>query len=1338
MLRLTFQQFRCWENLNLEIPVGKITLINGASGIGKTTILEGINWCIYGKKQLVTPNHIEKANTYVKIEMPYNLNNHDGILTITRQKNPNRLTLSHGDCKYEDKVAQSIINDLFGSYDIWLSSCYIGQGVRNNFLTAANISKMDFLNSIAFHEEDPTQYIENIDNYTKGIDTNYQNKLNLLNSNVNVFSKLIEGVDLSKILSLEQTQEINFQIVQLSNLHQILKEVKNERDINIGMLSNLQQQLLNSNPESIIIPEPDSHLQSLIIKYNSREIDFLKSLLPIINKRDHLNEQLKIITSLVNSQASLFSDIDKHYTIEDYQEVLNIEEKIIINQNIAKTLSIAYNSQIINDKIQYYRDTLCSQERLKLEYEIASIQHKISSLESELKRNNKDHHDLISLDSFISLLSQNHIIPQYIPNPIPKYDLTPKILNLPDLTPQILNLPDLTPQILNLPDLTPRKLDLPDLTPRKLDLPDLTPRKLDLPDLTPRKLDLPDLTPRKLDLPDLTPRKLNLPDLTPRKLDLPDLTPRKLDLPDLTPRKLDLPDLTPRKLDLPDLTPKKIVSPKYENFDTSKLRDKLTLLLKQQGSIQTNIEHLIKFNNILNCPKCNSELKYRNDQLLLLENVCVDEIELNNAKNEDRLIKQEIADINYRIKELTQEEIRIRDMYEKDIEQEQIRIEELREYSRQLELEEHQRIENLRVIAKNMELEEQVRIDELREVIKIKEREEQQRLEELRIITRQLELKEYHRIEELRELSQKMEREEYQRIEGLRLKSRQMEVEEQNRIEILRKEGERMMQEERDRIDDLKNRIRQMEIDEQKRIEILRKEGEKIMQDERDRIDDLKNRIRQMEIDEQLRIDELRKQGERMMQEERDRIDDLKNKIRQMEMDEQLRIDGLRKQGEKMVEDERNRIDMLREQVRQMELNERNRIDMLRDKIRQLENEEQVRYEAHCKLAKQIETEKQKEIDMYKDKLLEFELEKQKRELINETLNNQIRDLKLEYEKLAKIVDILPEIKGDRRILTSNEIDQYYTIIGKLSNILVIANPKTSSEKIREYLKYRDNVDNKLQIENELLKYIKSMPEIIVNANGLELQDYINRLQEYNCLTKDKIDEKMLLERLFESIKQQIAIISEKIGPNPEFEMENILKDIDNKRRALELSIVAINAKDLQDKLIAERQEVIDLYEETSDIKKLRQYAVETECRILQQVVDSINTSIEGVCSTLFDKDIRIILNLFKTVKSSKSQKPEANFSISYKGGTFNDITHLSGGEGDRASLALTLALNRLSGCPILMLDESLASLDINMKDAAIRTIRENTNNTVLIIMHDGIEGIFDESINIDDIYGRY
>ena len=108
--------------------------------------------------------------------------------------------------------------------------------------------------------------------------------------------------------------------------------------------------------------------------------------------------------------------------------------------------------------------------------------------------------------------------------------------------------------------------------------------------------------------------------------------------------------------------------------------------------------------------------------------------------------------------------------------------------------------------------------------------------------------------------------------------------------------------------------------------------------------------------------------------------------------------------------------------------------------------------------------------------------------------------------------------------------------------------------------------------------------------------------------------------------------------------------------------------------------------------------------------------------------------DLYKKLKTSENIKPIVNFDISYQGGKFDNIDQLSGGEGDRASIALTLALKRLSSCPILMLDESLASLDLDIKETTINSIRENITDTVIIIMHDGIEGIFDDVINVNDL----
>jgi DNA repair exonuclease SbcCD ATPase subunit len=131
-------------------------------------------------------------------------------------------------------------------------------------------------------------------------------------------------------------------------------------------------------------------------------------------------------------------------------------------------------------------------------------------------------------------------------------------------------------------------------------------------------------------------------------------------------------------------------------------------------------------------------------------------------------------------------------------------------------------------------------------------------------------------------------------------------------------------------------------------------------------------------------------------------------------------------------------------------------------------------------------------------------------------------------------------------------------------------------------------------------------------------------------------------------------------------------------------------------------------------------------------VVDGINTSVNGICETLFDRNITITLGLFKTTKVSKNTKPSVNFTISYQGGKFDNINQMSGGEGDRASIALTLALNRLSACPLIMLDESLDSLDLDMKETTIQTIRETTEATVLVIDYGMPEGYFDRVIDVD------
>jgi len=902
MLRISFHQFRCWENLVIEFPLGGITLIKGSSGVGKSTILQGIVWCLYGNIRLVAPNHLEKAKTSVIIKLPYE---EYGILIINRQKNPNRLILNYGEKTYEDKVAQSIIDDLFGNYDIWLSSCYIGQGCRNSFLTAPNIGKMELLNSIAFHEEDPTSYIERIDNAITETDIEYKGKLAGFTNNLNSFQTILSTTDISKALNPEQISNINIQIESLTKELSNLQLRKSQRDINIGMMGNLQRQLDQANNTIITIPQADNELIKFLSKYDTNvvlpitveeieeNISQINNVIPLLQQRDNLDSEIKKLDNLLLPYINFKSEGEK-FTTEDYKETVSKEIAFRDSQKLAQNLGVLYSDNAIKESITHHRKILESQERLKLERDYTRLQDQINVLEME-----------------------------------------------------------------------------------------------------------------------------HIQQTTP----------------------LQFPNVTPIHIPIPD----------YSKYSTANLEEKLTELSKKHGSLQNHIQHLLRGCDVIQCPHCKGSLRYQNGKLTPADTDPSNLDELNVAQQQLAALDNEIKKTNQSIQRFRAAEAADRSAYEQAVALEQ------------------------------------------------------------------------------------------------------------------------------------------------------------------------------------------------------------------------------------------------------------KRIDSLRERIKQLE------------------------------------LEQQKREITNQSRYVKIQELKGKLQQLGETIATYPEIKENKRILSSNEIDQTYALIGKLETITIMSPPKISSQHIQSYLNYQDLLEkHRISVTNHR-EYIETIPITFRNESIRNIQIYIDKLRTHRNNIRNASEEKHRIERLKISLQEQIDKIRETIGNDPVFEIERINSEINKLNQELLLSNKAHQAIQYHTQLAKEREELVNLNNLLGDLHTFRQYAVETECRILQQVVDSINASIQGVCGTLFDKDINITLSLFKTLKSTKNVKPIANFNISYQGGTFDNINQMSGGEGDRASLALTLALKRLSSCPILMLDESLSSLDLNMKEAAIRTIRENINDTVLIILHDGIEGQFDWVVNLDEIQeGRY
>lgn len=1293
MLHLSFQQFRCWENLSIDIPLGSITLVKGKSGCGKSTILQGIIWCLYGNLRLVAPNQMEnstksKAKTQVIVELPFNFNCVDDILSITRQKNPNQLIVTHNKQIYEDKTAQSIIDDLFGTYDIWMASCYIGQGCRNTFLTAANTGKMELLNSIAFHEEDPNVYIERIDNRIMEIDSVYKTKLAIFTNNLNTLQTILSTIDINLALTALQVTDINTKIVSMTNEVAALQIVKRQRDINLGILNNLHHQ--HTQLPSILIPTPNHVLVELCKRYTDNidhldyadsleiEINTVKDIVALLRRRDDLRLEISNIHNELLSYNN--STI---YTISDYDDAIFRESTYRDNQRLAQILNIDYDADTICKTISCHRITLASQERLKFEADKAILIQKLTCLEA-------DYLNMVSTISFPDIIPKPVAVPDYS-----IYDTQPFSQQLTELfsklslveteqIKQVNTLQDIIANAILSPDYS--KYDTCELSQQlqvlssKLTLqPDIPSSSDDLEQqLTAlsSKLTLePDIS---VPIPDYSSYdttqlcrqlvvlsdKLNMePDIN---VMIPDYT--KYDTSNLSSQSVELGE----KLNTIHIDAIIIPVPDYAKYDTQSLSHHLSELSKQHGALTAHIDHLYLGHDVLQCPQCTKPLRYQQGTLIIADTEPINHDKINIAKAELDAINFIIKTTNDEIQNLLALEKNDRLMYEIAISTEQKRVDMAKqEYIGKI---------NAEIVQINRGIQE----------LKVAENEQKLAYERGVATAKQ----EY--ISKINTEIAQINRD----IQKMKTAENDQKLAYERLVAIAKQEYMNKINCECSRIQTLKD-------NEQRRVSALKQDYTTKINGDIAKINRNIQFLLTAERNERLAY-------ERLVSLEQKRVDDLREKNRLLQLEEQRQNQVLKQQ----------RIDAINTDITKM--NQHIQSLMAAEKNARTAYDNEVIFE-------------QKRLDDLRQQIKKLEVEQRQRDIAKQVVKQQIDDCKNDVERLTTTISVMPEIIGVQRLLTFSEVEQIHELINKLSSICIVQLPDASSQHIKKCLDYQEMAKKRDTIISTCKDHIEMIPLVFRDAQVNDVLDYINKLGIYWKSVKDATIEKTRIDLLRLSLDGQIAEITSKLGDDPSNKIDDMNKQIILLKDALILSEKAHEAIKFHNQVTKERQDVMELNTLLGDLQTLKQYAIETECRILDEVVTSINSCIDEVCSTLFDRDISIVLNLFKTLKTNKITKPMANFAISYQGGVFDSINQMSGGEGDRASIALTLALKKLSLCPLMMLDETLASLDLDIKEDTIKTIRENTNDTVLIIMHDGIEGIFDNTLDLDEITeGRY
>ena len=356
---------------------------------------------------------------------------------------------------------------------------------------------------------------------------------------------------------------------------------------------------------------------------------------------------------------------------------------------------------------------------------------------------------------------------------------------------------------------------------------------------------------------------------------------------------------------------------------------------------------------------------------------------------------------------------------------------------------------------------------------------------------------------------------------------------------------------------------------------------------------------------------------------------------------------------------------------------------------------------------------------------------------------SNLNNIKILINKLREALSLDKQIQNLKSDLQNVDIKKYIDnpvdtntlncLLSSLSKIIMVEKPLYSSYILSKILENKKLTSQKEEIQNRLEKLI--LPDI-EPKNTQEILDIkqtkLNKItSDYNSNIRIIAIQDQLSSNLENLYKDKIKLESE-INRTIKSEYNDTKIKLELDRQKYKDGIYSIDMTDRQKVLEIERQKVVSLNNDLIGLQGLKQVSIETECKQLQETVDTINSSLSDILPLFFTEPITMILQLHKVLKTKKQIKPGLNISIKYKNTEYDNINQLSGGEGDRISLALLLALNNVSNSPIILLDECISSLDGALKESCVSVMKSFKGKTIVCVDHEGVEGFYDNTIQVN------
>ena len=260
------------------------------------------------------------------------------------------------------------------------------------------------------------------------------------------------------------------------------------------------------------------------------------------------------------------------------------------------------------------------------------------------------------------------------------------------------------------------------------------------------------------------------------------------------------------------------------------------------------------------------------------------------------------------------------------------------------------------------------------------------------------------------------------------------------------------------------------------------------------------------------------------------------------------------------------------------------------------------------------------------------------------------------------------------------------------------------------------------------------------------LQSKLSELEEIQQKREDILRQIKSIEKEISNAEQQQSVYEAYVSQEEQLQLiRKSITDREGKAEKFEKRLRSVEKYHLQKEKYDRQQRIKSQLEQSQQREKIAQRALAKAEELIECVQQAENITLENCLAqinaevddymTRFFEDSDFQMSLF-TYRESKDGDKKACIDIRIqREGEQYGIDSLSGGEFDRACLALFLAFNKVANREMIMLDECLSSLHSEAVEDIIEMIKEKfTDRLVLMTLHQANTGLFDRVIDVNGL----